>query len=310
MNIAQTYRQSSSDGFAVVAVLWIVGALAALAAVYATYIINTTQAFAANDNRIRARAAISASLALTSYQLDTPKDEPAPTHGRFAFRLDRAKGAVAFVTEAARIDLNAAPPPLLAGLFAALGASADQAKDYADRIVVWRSPPHAGKQDDEVSLYRAAGLTYDPRQAPFASTAELWLVRGLPPQLVERALRYVTVFSGSAGVDLRAAAPMVLAALPGMTPDRLAAILRQRQAEPQNDKVLLALLGPSQTQVATAKSKATRVAVRVQFDDGKRVKAEAVIAHTRDAKRPYSVLAWHDNLDGPLPDGRTDMALR
>ncbi len=310
MNISRTRRQSGSDGFAVVAVLWIVGALAALAAIYAAYIINTTQAFAANDDRIRAGAAISSSLALTTYRLSTPKGETAPSQGQFTFRLDRANIAVTFTTDAARIDLNAAPPPLLAGLFVALGASAEQAKDYAARIVAWRSPPHGATQDDEVSLYRAAGLTYDPRQAPFASTAELWLVRGLPLQLVARALPYVTVFSGSAGIDLREAAPIVIAALPGMTPDRLAALLRQRQADPQDDKALLALLGPLQTEVATAKSTATRVTVHIRFDDGRRVKAEAVIARANDTNTPYRVLAWHDDLDGPMQSEQLDVALR
>jgi general secretion pathway protein K len=310
MSTIRARGQSNAEGFAIVAVLWIVGALAALAAIYAAYIINTTQAFAANDDRIRATAAISASLALTANQLSVPKGEPAPHHGRFAFRLDRAQVAVAFASEGARIDLNAAPQPLLAGLFAALGASAQQAKDYAERVVAWRTPPQPNTTDNEVSLYRAAGLAYDPRQAPFASTAELWLVRGLPPQLVAHAMSFVTVFNGSAGVDLRDAAPMVIAALPGMTPDRLNAILRQRQADPQDDKALLALLGPLQANVATAKNAATRVAVRVRFDDGRRVKAEAVIAPASDANAPYRVLAWRDDLDGSIQSEQTDMALR
>lgn len=298
-----------SDGFAVVAVLWIVGSLAALAAIYAAYLINTTQAFAVNDDRIRAEAAISAALALTAGQIDTPKDKPAPSHGRFSFRLDRAHVRVAYLSEGARIDLNAAPKPLLAGLFRALGATADQAKDYADRIVAWRTPPKTGATDKEVSLYRAAGLPYDPRQAPFASTAELWLVRGLPPSLVLHALAYTTVFSGQAGIDIMDAPAMVVAAIPGMTPDRLAAVLRQRQADPNDAKALVAMLGPKRANVAVNRNKATRVAVRLLFEDGRRVNASAVIARG-NGHAPYRVLAWHDDLDGPFAGEDADMALR
>jgi general secretion pathway protein K len=299
-----------SDGFAVVAVLWIVGALATLAAIYAAYIINTTQAFAANDDRIRAEAAVSAALALTATQLDTPKDKPAPGRGHFAFRLGRAHVVVNFISEAARIDLNTAPKPLLAGLFTALGATTAQADSYAEAIVAWRTPPKSDGADKEVSLYRAAGLSYDPRQAPFASTAELWLVRGLPLQLVARALPYVTVFSGQAGIDLRDAAPMVIAALPGMTPDRLTAVLRQRQADPNDDKALVALLGPLQGAIAAKAGKTTRVNVRIHFNDGRDVQAEAVINVEAGTDGPYRVLSWHDDLDGPLEPDPEDVALR
>jgi general secretion pathway protein K len=299
-----------SDGFAVVAVLWIIGALATLAAIYAAYIINTTQAFAANDDRIRAEAAVSAALALTASQLDTPKDKPAPGRGHFAFRLDRARVVVNFMSEAARIDLNAAPKPLLAGLFTTLGATTAQADDYAEAIAAWRTPPQSDGADKEVSLYRAAGLSYDPRQAPFASTAELWLVRGLPLQLVARALPYVTVFSGQAGIDLQDATPMVIAALPGMTPDRLAAVLRQRQADPGDDKALVALLGPLQGAVAAKTGKTTRVNVHVYFNDGRDVQAEAVIKVGAGADGPYRVLSWHDDLDRPLESEHEDVALR
>lgn len=310
MSPARFRIKPTNDGFAVVAVLWIVGALAALAAIYAAYIINTTQAFAANDARVRANAAISAGLALTAFQLITPKGQPAPTHGRFDFRLGRAKITAAFINEAARIDLNAAPPPLLAGLFAALGASADRAKDYAARIVAWRTPPQSGETDREVSLYRAAGLSYDPRQAPFASTDELRLVRGLPPQLVARAMSYVTVFSGRPGIDVDNAAPIVIAALPGMTPDRTAALLRQRQAAPHDHKALLALLGPLQTAIAATPAKATRVTVGIHFDNGRRVRAEAVIKVPGGADSPYRVLSWQDDMDGSFQLERKDAALR
>jgi len=307
--MTRSRHDHACDGFAVVAVLWMVGALAALAAIYAIYVINTAHAFAANDDRIRAEASISAALALTAGQIERPKNRPEPGHGRFRFRLNRAEVQVSYLSEGARIDLNVAPKALLAGLFTALGAPADKAADYADNVIAWRTPPKTGAADKEVSLYRAAGLSYDPRQAPFASTDELWLVRGLPPSLVSRALAYTTVFSGEAGVDVMDAPAMVLAALPGMTPDRLAAVLRQREADPQDEKAVVTLLGPEQTNAAAKRSKATRIAVRMRFDDGRRVGAGAVIARGK-GQTPYRVLAWQDDLDGSFEGEETELALR
>jgi general secretion pathway protein K len=43
---------------------------------------------------------------------------------------------------------------------------------------------------------------------------ELWLVLGLAPAMVERALPFLTVFSGSPSIDAMVAAPEVVAALP------------------------------------------------------------------------------------------------
>jgi len=109
----------------------------------------------------------------------------------------------------ARIDLNAAPKELLSGLFAGLGASRASADAYADRIIGWRTAPGSGTPD-ESSYYRAAGLLYSPRTAPFQHVAELGLVLGIPEVLVERATPFLTVYSGQAGINPMDAAPQVM----------------------------------------------------------------------------------------------------
>lgn len=300
--VNQPRHQTATDGFIVVAVLWIIAALATLTSIYALYINNTTHAFAENDDRTRTEAAISASLSLTAYELSTKGNEHPSTRSHFNFRLGRANVAVAYFPETARIDLNAAPKALLAGLFSALGASDERASIYADRIIEWRTPPGNRSNADGASLYRTAGFEYDPRQASFASISELWLVRGLPQELVARAMPYLTVFSGGAGIDPLDAPPMVLSALPGMTPSLLNTILHQRSAEPQNERALLAMLGPLQTETVATKSDATRIAMHIQFDNGRKVEAEAVITVSNKSRNPYRVLFWRDNLDGDLSE--------
>jgi general secretion pathway protein K len=310
MRSSDAHAKDSSEGFIVVAVLWIIGALATLASIYAAYVINTTAAFAVNDDRIKAEAAISASLELVAYELSGGKQEALPTQGAFRFRLGHANIAVSFISEGARIDLNKAPKELLAGLFAALGTPDDAAKDYADRIIAWRRPPQSGTESKERSLYRAAGLDYGPRGAPFASIDELWLVHGLPRRLIIQAMPYLTVFSGKAEVDVRDAPPEVLLALPGMTPKRVDAVLQQRELAPKDDKSLLALLGPAQTAVTKTKSNAMRVTSHIHFDNGRQVNAEAVIAVVAGGNTAYRVLSWHDDLDGPLPIDHARVARR
>jgi general secretion pathway protein K len=284
-------------GFVVVAVLWILGALAALASIYSIYVTNTAVSLSVNDDRLQAEALVRAGLELTAYRLSTQDPDSRPTSGAFRFRMGRADVAVDFRTEAARIDLNMAPKELLAGLFAVLGAPYGAADSYSDRIIGWRQKGGEG-QNNEAAAYRTAGLSYGPRQGPFSDAGELWLVLGLPSALVERALPFVTVFSGRPDVDVLDAAPEVLAALPGMTPDRLNGILGQRGPGAANAQIVQGLLGPAQG--ATIKGgKAMRVTVRIAFDNGRRVGAETVILPLDDANQPFRVLWWHDDFDGP-----------
>jgi general secretion pathway protein K len=110
---------------------------------------------------------------------------------------------------------------------------------------------------------------------------------------------FVTVFSGRAEINVLDAAPEVVAAIPGMTPDRLYAVLSQRGTGPQNAQFIQNLLGSGQTGVTTDAGKAVRVTVRVDFDNRRRVGAEAVILLLDDASEPFRVLSWRDDFDGP-----------
>jgi general secretion pathway protein K len=290
----------AQNGFIVVAVLWIIGALATLAMIYAAYVANAASSISVGDDRLQSEALMTAALELTAFQLTAAKGETVPTHGQFNFRADRASVSAHFASESARIDLNKAPKELLAGLFGVLGADPAQAKDYAGNVLAWRTPPRSQSTDDETSRYRAAGLNYAPRGGPFAHVDELWLVRGLPLELVERTIPYVTVYSGIAGINALEAAPEVIAALPGMTRDTLNAVLRQRQTAPQDARSVSTLL-PAQAGASAEASKAARINVRIDFENGRRVASEAVIVVSDDADTPYRILSWHDGFDDPAP---------
>jgi general secretion pathway protein K len=304
-------RNRGRNGFIVVAVLWILAALATLASIYASYVANTVIASRVNDARIQAQAVISAAVELVAYQLTASNAETRPTRGAFNFRMGTANVAVEFRSETARIDINDAPKELLAGLFVALGARFEAAQEYADRIVGWRTNSREEGQPlgKEAPAYRTAGLTYTPREAPFTHVGELSLVLGIPPLLIERALPYVTVFSGRPEINVIDAPPLVLAALPGMTPERLNAVLNSRAVSQQNRELVLQMLGPGQNGATIEGSKATRVRAGVNFDNGRRTTASVVILIQEDADEPYRVLSWRDDADGPIADEppRTDL---
>jgi general secretion pathway protein K len=288
-------EKSSEQGIVIVAVLWLIAALASLAMIFSVYLSNSARALAVNDTALQVEALVSASVELTAYQLRLAGEDSRPAQGSFRTRLNGADLAVDFVSEAARIDLNAAPKELLAGLMAVLGAAGEDAGEYADRIVAWRTrstPKTAGNED---ARYSAAGRPYSPRQAPFAHVNELGLVIGLPSALVERALPLVTVFSGASGVDVLTAPPEVIAALPGMTPLTLKQFLNDRATLPNDAGALASALGAAGSNATAQKSQAYRLLIRVRFANGQQTGSEVVIA-LRGEDEPYRVLSWQDGV--------------
>src|SRR6266702_3232486 len=213
-------------GFIVVAVLWILAALSALVLIYLTYVTNTAVVVAGSTDRLQTEALAGAGVELAALQLAGRPEGGRPTSGTFNARVGAGRVFVTFRSEAARIDLNMAPKAVLAGLMTTLGVSAMDAPVYADRSMAWRSSTEAGQDNPEDSYYRTLGAPYLPRLAPFPHSDELWLVRGIPPAVVERGLPFVTVFSNMRTVNLVDAAPQVVAALPGMTPETLQQVLR------------------------------------------------------------------------------------
>jgi general secretion pathway protein K len=283
-------------GFIVVAVLWILAALSALVLIYLTYVTNTAVVVAASTERIQTDALATAGVELAAYQLTAVRAETRPSSGTFSARMGAARVSVTFRSEAARIDLNAAPKALLAGLMIGLGATPANAADYADRILAWRAKAEAGEDDPETSSYRTSGIAYAPRHAPFPAAEELWLVRGIPPVVVERMLPFVTTFNNKAAINIADAPPQVVAALPGMTPERLQAVLSQR-ADPRFDPRALAGLVGGEGATLEA-SRAYRMTVVIDFDSGRRSAAEVVILLLEEGDEPYRVLSWRNAADG------------
>jgi general secretion pathway protein K len=288
--------KAGARGFIVVAVLWILAALSALVLIYLVYVTNTAVVVAGSTDRIQAEALVTAGVELAAYQLMTVKEGLRPTSGTFNARVGQGRVFVTFRSEAARVDLNAAPKGLLSGLMIGLGASPSDAPSYADRILAWRAPTELGDDDPENSFYRTSGAPYIPRHAPFPSPEELWLVRGIPPDIIERMLPFVTVFSNLASVNVLDAAPQVLAALPNMTPENLQSVLTQRSDPGLDPQSLIGMVGGEGATLSG--SRAYRIAVDVELPDGRRGGAEIVILLLEGGDEPYRVLSWRNASDG------------
>lgn len=277
--------QGSRDGFIVVAVLWMLSAISLLFLVYSAFVVESVPSFVAHENRLNAEALVSAALELTANrQLQKPRLER-PSRGRFSFRLDRAKVSVSFRSEAARVDLNAAPLPLLSGLFTALGARDSEAELFANQITTGRTPGPTSSD---------APKSASSRQK-FSHPSMIFSIPNLPARLAELVMPFVTVYSNLAQINIADAAPEVVAALPGITPELLNQILMQRRRSADELRSLLPSLGAAQQFVTFEGSQAVRVTIGVVFDSGYRSTAEVVILLFDQGKTPYSILTWQND---------------
>ena len=294
------FRDDDSDqrGFILVVVLWIVASLATLALIYSVYAREAALNFVGHDERLEAEALAESGVELAAYQL-TAQPNLQPLQGQFGFQQGSAAVSVKFRCENSLIDLNFAPEQVLSGLFIGVGVQPDDALAFAQRVIAWRTPLPPGASDAEAAVYEAAGKSYGPRHGPFQEPNELGLVAGLPPTLVDRVLPYLTVYSGRPEVNVIAAPPQVLAALPGLTPDRLQLLENLRSNAPQD--VMRAQLGMTQSYITLDPSRANRVTVDVQLHSGRRIRTQATIFLTPRDPEPYRVLAWRN--DVPWNDG-------
>lgn len=289
-------KQRNARGFIVIAVLWILAALSALVLIYLSYVTNTAVVVAGSTDRIQAEALETAGVELAAYQLTSANEASRPTSGTFSAKVGGGRVTVTFRSEAARIDLNVASKPLLTRFIIGLGVAPSEAAGYADRILAWRASTELGDDDPENSFYRTSGAHYLPRHAPFPAAEELWLVKGIPPEIIGRMLPFVTVFSNLASVNIMDAAPQVVAALPGITPENLQEVLSQRTDPRQDPRSLLTLAGGEGATLDG--SKAYRITVGADTAGGRHSAAEAVIMLLETGAEPYRVLSWRNASDG------------
>ncbi|UJX45979.1 general secretion pathway protein GspK [Xanthobacter sp. YC-JY1] len=296
--------RGTERGFILVTVLWILAALAAFTAVYAVYVSDTASASAVRAQTLRADGLVVAAVELAALRLLSVPAQDRPISGEVRFRMGEANVSARFADEAARIDLNSAALPVLAGLFQVLGVPEQAAKTYAASIVAWRTPARGSNSvgtGSAASAGKTSVLGDDEAakgQGAFAHAAELARVPGLPANVVAAALPYLTVYAGRREVNPELAGPVVRAALAkaGQGMDDIDNATFANTGGSSGD----AKAGGDGTAIAGASGLTTvagdtaRVTVRVAFDNGRKQGAEAVILLRDFGIDPYRVLLWRD----------------
>lgn len=213
-------------GFALLVVIWGLGAIALLVASFlSTGRLRLQTAFnlsgAARAQSIASAAIDLAILSLADERLARSAPQAlTPRDGAPAFcAIDDAAVAIVIEDESGKVDLNTASTSLMQDMFVGLvGLSPQEAGSVARAIAAFRTPP----ESDLPLPPPTDGKPFAPKRAAFQTTLELDQVAGVDGATFHKALPFVTVHSRSEGIDPHVAPPALFAALIGMSPEEVA----------------------------------------------------------------------------------------
>lgn len=273
-------------GVALLLVLWACALLAVLLAGYAAVV--HTEAVLARYQLAHTRAHYAAEAGLVRALRGLHDDRDAQRwigDGRlYTMQYGGAEVRIRAVDESGKVDLNSASPEVLQGLFRAAGLAPADAQVLAAHVVEWRTLPAFEDTAGDVADYAAAGRHYAPRHGPFASVEELQMVLGMTPALYRTLAPHITLWSGQASPDPNVATSLALAAIPGMTAQRMGEIAAARQRN-VDDPALTVGVGITHS----VRSQAT-------LADGTRAVLRATIRWqaARIDGQAYAVLRWQE----------------
>lgn len=284
-------RMSSSDGYVTLAVLLIVGLLAAIVSSLLAVSRPALGLARIGGDKVAAEALLQGGIASAGYLLIAAQREPAQVDD-MEMRLRTGAVHLTVADEAGRIDLNAADSTLLAGLFSAVGGTSMSGQAFAARVLDWRDEDGDVNEDGaEADNYAAAEIGYVPPNLPFHSVEELRFLLDLSERDFERLAPHLTVFSGRAKIDPLAASETVLRAIPGSRPNDLKQILRAKTGGRDRSQLIAAMPALADYFLDQA-SGVYRVGVEVKLTNGFSDAVEAVIIAPQQGDTDYRVVGW------------------
>ena len=292
--------RSNARGIAFVLVLWVIAMLSILLGSFA--LVARTENLQSRHlfDTTQARYAAEAGLNLAIYELR--KSDPAQRwmgDGRpYRFGYGDAEIELEITDDSGKIDINAASGDLLTNLFMGRGVPMDQAQALADAIQDWRDPDDLKHPNGaEAPEYKAAGLSYTPKNAPFDTVSELQQVLGMTYDLYEKIEPGITIYSGRNSPSASYGNEVALQAMyPDASPEQIQQFIQQLQSQIPGSGAQ-PVLAPDGTPVVAAGGGLTySVKARATLPNGASTVLDATIrmGGVSAAGRPFVILRWRD----------------
>jgi general secretion pathway protein K len=287
-------RNDPRRGMVLLVVLWTIALCSALAMATAVSFRSFAGIGAIDRDRTQSDALLTAGLEVAAGSAADWADKPLLERAA-VFDLSTGKVRARLNDAGGYIDIGKAPPDLLAALLRSVGAPQSQADGLAQSIVAWRGrnddQPANGNRANVANRANASASTDDAPNPFLTDVGQVAEAPGMRPEWVAAMTPLTTVY-GAKTVNPLTAPANVIASLPGVDRDRLAAFLAARRSTP-NDAVRLGeILGQAQRFVEAKPQRVVSVQIAAKLADGYAAAASAVIVLLPDDNEPYRVLVW------------------
>lgn len=311
--------RTGGRGIALIAVLWLVLLLSVIAG---SLLMLTRTELGLSRNLVlsaQARALAEGGVHIAAQaMLDTDPAARWIADGRsYGVQVETGNIEIAVQDVSGLIDLNAAAPELLAGLFQAVGVAEDEAVVLADRLADWRDPDDDRRPNGaEAGDYDTDGLEIRVGNALFLTPDEIQRVPGITTALWNRVAPVVTIYSRRPGINPSTAPRLAMIAIPGIDETIADEIIVARE-ETVNDPTLgpsvgavnLASLIPASARRYTTGGKTNVFVIRSRatLTGGGEYAQQAVIELALRSTPPWRIHAWRpgetsrQDASGPSP---------
>lgn len=259
-------RQVQERGLALIMVLWVLTVLSVLALSFAfmarTEVASTISFRDGLERKFLAEAAIERCI-MELYYRRANKNQINAVEGSEIIRVDGrryeeelgdGKYFFAITDESGKININAltdANGVILNNLIVNLGYSSETANIIVDSILDWKDADNLHRLNGaEDAYYESLTVPYKAKNDKFDTLEELLLVRGVTPDILfggpgrPGLINFLTVYSKGRTINLNAAAPEVIGALPNVTSSMAERIVEFRQsAELRSQQDVTAIVG-------------------------------------------------------------------
>ena len=289
-------------GIAFVLVLWVVAMLSVILGSFAliarTENLQSRHLFDTTQARYAAEAGLN--LAIFELRKSDPMQKWIADGRPYRFGYGEAEIEVQINDDSGKIDINTAANngDLLTNLFMTHGVDPDRALALSDAIKDWidaddLKQPNGAEAED----YRAAGLSYVPKNAPFDTVSELQQVLGMTYDLYSKIEPAITIYSGRSTPNAGFGNADTLRALyPDATPEQIDQLVQQIQSQPPGGSSG-GVLAPDGTPIMAGGGGLTySVKSRAKLPNGASTVLDATIrmGGVSSAGRPFVILRWRD----------------
>ncbi len=317
MQITHSCLQSGiarQQGVALVIVIWILSLLTLMAGSFALSMRRESSVSMAVINSAKSLAMAESGIMLAEFNLTQTDPEQRWQANGAIYELEKPDGVIRIriFSESGKVDINASSEQQLSALVAALTDDSWEQQRLVNAILDWRDADDDTRtMGAEKRQYQQARLAYEPSNNAFQNLEELQLVLGINENYFNQLQPWITVYSGESEVNLRDAAPELLAILAQDLERRNIhdeALQKRLQVADQSNDETLDDEESNQDEAFINENQTYTIIAEAQIQDEASAGLEVVAKYQdNESGSPFEILDWKHYLQGlSLFDGAMD----